>query len=150
MATRKKSVQKRTSRAKNGGTPPGVDRVPGGLVVRPSPPPPAPAREWVEGPVAVSMLWHAVNEKRGRDALAEVQGARVAVQRLETRAVRLARAEGASWADIGAVFGVSKQAAHMRFGDLARAGRTPERDASERDQQARARRRAAAASDDAP
>ncbi len=42
-------------------------------------------------------------------------------QRLE-RAVRDARAAGATWAQIGAATGVSRQAAHERWGHIPRAG----------------------------
>lgn len=47
--------------------------------------------------------------------LAAVRAAREDLEALEVQTVREARAAGATWSDIGALFGVSKQAAQQRF-----------------------------------
>jgi hypothetical protein len=47
--------------------------------------------------------------------LEAVRGAREAAEALEARAVREARAAGATWGQIGSLYGVSKQAAQQRF-----------------------------------
>ena len=48
--------------------------------------------------------------------LAAIAEARAALAREESAAVRHARLHGLSWAEIGVVLGVSKQALHKRFG----------------------------------
>jgi hypothetical protein len=47
--------------------------------------------------------------------LKSVRGAREAVERLEQETVVQARAAGATWGEIGSLYGVSKQAAQQRF-----------------------------------
>lgn len=49
-------------------------------------------------------------------ALAAVAELASEVARAEATAVRRARARGASWADIAAVLGVSRQAVHKKYG----------------------------------
>ncbi len=74
---------------------------------------------WIPGPAYVQPLGdlaRAVQHRRGGDALAAVSGAYVALDDLAARAVRLARAEGRTWTEVGEAFGVSKQAAHARWG----------------------------------
>lgn len=51
--------------------------------------------------------------------LAAIARARTDLAREEAAAVRHARTHGMSWAEIGAVLGVSKQALHKRFGKSA-------------------------------
>jgi hypothetical protein len=48
--------------------------------------------------------------------LAEVRAARRALEALEAQTVAEARASGATWGEIGALYGISKQAAQQRFG----------------------------------
>ncbi|MCT1516997.1 MAG: sigma factor-like helix-turn-helix DNA-binding protein [Dietzia sp.] len=48
--------------------------------------------------------------------MAAIAEARAALAREESAAVRHARLHGLSWAEIGVVLGVSKQALHKRFG----------------------------------
>lgn len=48
--------------------------------------------------------------------LAAIAEAKTALAREESAAVRHARLHGLSWAEIGVVLGVSKQALHKRFG----------------------------------
>ncbi|MET3859921.1 DNA-directed RNA polymerase specialized sigma24 family protein [Dietzia sp. 2505] len=48
--------------------------------------------------------------------LAAIAEAKAALAREESAAVRHARLNGMSWAEIGVVLGVSKQALHKRFG----------------------------------
>ena len=55
------------------------------------------------------------------DRLDAVRQAREAVERLELQTVRQAREAGLTWTQIGAVYGVSKQAAQQRFSDVSRA-----------------------------
>lgn len=64
---------------------------------------------------ALGQLTAAVKVKRGREALSHAREARRAVDALTDRAVTLARAEGATWKEIGAALGVSTQAAHKRW-----------------------------------
>ena len=47
--------------------------------------------------------------------LDEVRSAREALEALEQKTVREARAAGATWGEIGSLYGVSKQAAQQRF-----------------------------------
>jgi hypothetical protein len=47
--------------------------------------------------------------------LDEVRTAREALEALEEKTVREARAAGATWGEIGSLYGVSKQAAQQRF-----------------------------------
>lgn len=51
--------------------------------------------------------------------LAAVAEAKAEVARAEAAAVRHARTHGLSWAEIGTILGVSKQALHQRFGRKA-------------------------------
>lgn len=48
--------------------------------------------------------------------LAAVARAKSEIARAEAAAVRHARMHGMSWAEIGTILGVSKQALHQRFG----------------------------------
>lgn len=50
--------------------------------------------------------------------LAAIAKAKAALAREESAAVRHARLHGMSWAEIGLVLGVSKQALHKRFGKV--------------------------------
>jgi DNA-directed RNA polymerase specialized sigma24 family protein len=50
------------------------------------------------------------------EELARIAEARRALRASEEAAVRRARTRGYSWAEIGAILGVSKQAMHRRFG----------------------------------
>ncbi len=57
------------------------------------------------------------------DALTALDAARrvrESAERVETEHVRAARAEGASWSRIGALYGLTKQGAQQRFGQLVR------------------------------
>jgi hypothetical protein len=56
--------------------------------------------------------------------LAEVRGARKALEALEAQTVSEARASGATWGEIGALYGISKQAAQQRFRNADGAGRS--------------------------
>jgi hypothetical protein len=117
MAIKKKAVQKRTKGTGLRAPLVGARPMPA-FVVAAAPVEPPAAVVWVPGPAYVQPLGHlarAVEEKRGRDALAAIEAAREAVEVLAGRAVRLARAEGATWAEIGAVNGTSRQAAHLRW-----------------------------------
>lgn len=62
----------------------------------------------------VRQLDHPI-EKR-LEAVAKRVGVLAAAQDALDHAVRLARQEGASWADVGMAAGMSKQAAHQRWG----------------------------------
>lgn len=53
------------------------------------------------------------------DRLAAIARAKGEIAREEAAAVRHARLQGMSWAEIGMVLGVSKQALHKRFGRTA-------------------------------
>lgn len=48
--------------------------------------------------------------------LAAIARAKAEIAREEAAAVRHARMHGLSWAEIGTILGVSKQALHQRFG----------------------------------
>lgn len=50
------------------------------------------------------------------DRLAAVARAKAEIAREEAAAVRFARVHGLSWAEIGTILGVSRQALHKRFG----------------------------------
>ena len=52
------------------------------------------------------------------DRLAGIAEAKAELAREEAAAVRQARVHGMSWAEIGAIMGVSKQALHKRFGRM--------------------------------
>jgi DNA-directed RNA polymerase specialized sigma24 family protein len=56
------------------------------------------------------------------EALAAVVALRLMADKLERRAVHRALAQGWSWAQIAQALGVSKQAAHKRLADGAKAG----------------------------
>lgn len=53
------------------------------------------------------------------DRLAAIAHTKAEIARQEAAAVRHARLQGMSWAEIGMVLGVSKQALHKRFGRSA-------------------------------
>lgn len=53
------------------------------------------------------------------DALARIAAAKAELAREEAAAVRRARVAGMSWAAIGLVLGVSKQAIHKKYGRRA-------------------------------
>lgn len=82
--------------------------------------------------------------ERASDPLERVAAARSAredAEVIERSTVRQARAEGASWAKIGAVFGLTKQGAQQRFaGARARSnpGKTPSTSSTEPDSTASA------------
>jgi hypothetical protein len=57
--------------------------------------------------------------------LAAVRGAREALEGLEHETVAEARAAGATWGEIGSLYGVSKQAAQQRFHLPPDSGSTP-------------------------
>ncbi len=99
-----------------------VKATPAGLVVAAAPLPPA-ERVWVPGPAYVFPLGdlaRAVQERRGREALGTVTAAAAALDDLTKRAVALARAEGATWAEVGAVFGITRQSAQVRWREAPR------------------------------
>lgn len=52
------------------------------------------------------------------ERLARVAAAKSELARAEVVAVRHARAAGLSWAEIGVVLGVSKQAMHKKYGKV--------------------------------
>lgn len=58
--------------------------------------------------------------------LREVLEARRRLDRVEFYAVELARAAGATWEDVGELFGISRQAARQRFGEPRQRRRRPE------------------------
>ena len=68
------------------------------------------------------------------DPLARLDAVRVAVERLqqlETTAVADARQGGATWGEIGLLYGLTKQGAQQRFRLASkRSGRTPRTDAA--------------------
>lgn len=53
------------------------------------------------------------------DRLAAIAEAKAQLAREEAAAVRHARLHGMSWAEIGVIMGVSRQALHKRFGRTA-------------------------------
>jgi hypothetical protein len=53
-----------------------------------------------------------------RQWLKDLMRRQATIDRELPEAVALARRQGASWSDIGAVLGISQQAAHKRFRDL--------------------------------
>src|ERR1700753_2058153 len=68
------------------------------------------------------LITHVIKQRPGADALQRLQDAVVVSERLDDVAHHLighfvdeARAAGASWTDIGANLGVTKQAAQKRF-----------------------------------
>jgi hypothetical protein len=73
-------------------------------------PRPSPSRRFSKALASFSE----VNDPLAR--LAEVRGARKALEALESRTVGEARAAGATWSAIGSLYGISKQAAQQRFG----------------------------------
>lgn len=56
------------------------------------------------------------------EALGAVRRAELALEDTRAALVLAARYAGASWAEVGALLGVSKQAAAQRYGDLDRRG----------------------------
>jgi hypothetical protein len=69
------------------------------------------------------MLITSAEDDDPRRALAGAAELRREAERLQTVAVRRARHDGLSWAEIAAVLGVSKQAAHRRYRGRNAAGR---------------------------
>lgn len=65
---------------------------------------------------AVTSLVDHLGRDNGLQALRAVPDAQVALELLTRQAVELARAQGSTWADVGAVFGMTKQAAQQRWG----------------------------------
>lgn len=59
------------------------------------------------------------------ERLSAARRARVACEALESEAVAAARSAGATWKDIGAVYGLSKQGAQQRFRQQQGAGGRP-------------------------
>jgi hypothetical protein len=70
--------------------------------------------------------------------LGAIQRLRIALRAVEAETVQAARAEGASWAAIGAQLGISKQAANKRFGATQEAISQAPADRPKRRQQSRA------------
>lgn len=68
------------------------------------------------GEVAMSVLVAQAEDDDPIRALAATAQLQREVARLEAVAVRRARARGASWAQIAAALGVSRQAVHRRYG----------------------------------
>lgn len=52
--------------------------------------------------------------------LAAVRSIRAQAEQLEQSEVRAARDQGTSWSKIGSVYGLTKQGAQQRFGDVRR------------------------------
>jgi hypothetical protein len=52
--------------------------------------------------------------------LAAVRQAREQFEHLELATVRAARESGATWTDVGAIYGLTKQGAQQRFGSAVR------------------------------
>lgn len=67
------------------------------------------------------MLAHA-REPSHRKYPALVRRAREVLESLEAQAVREARDAGATWKDVGALYGLSKQGAQQRFRSAPTAG----------------------------
>ena len=67
-------------------------------------------------PVRMAELAEAAEEENALIALDAVVRMRGEVERQEATLVRRARNAGESWATIAAVLGVTKQAAHQKFG----------------------------------
>lgn len=60
---------------------------------------------------------HSLGSADAVDRLSAMRILVLGVERLERHAVRDAQAAGLTWADIGEVYGVSRQAVHRRFAD---------------------------------
>jgi hypothetical protein len=69
--------------------------------------------------------------------LVAIQRLRTALTAVENETVRAARADGASWARVGAQLGISKQAANKRFGAIQDAARQAPTDTPGRRKQSR-------------
>ena len=79
-------------------------------------PPPAPRPAVVAARAWLDRTAHLVDEDLGAEALRSLPAAQVALDALTRQAVELARAQGATWQQVGEVFGMSKQAAQQRWG----------------------------------
>lgn len=69
-----------------------------------------------------SDAWHlrrALSGGSGADRIESVRELRQTLEWAENEAVMAMRLAGASWSDVGAACGVSKQAAQQRFGEAA-------------------------------
>lgn len=66
--------------------------------------------------LALGTATRALAAGRPLDAAESLRLAGAALDALQRRAVREAREAGASWSDVGAVLGTSKQAAQQRYG----------------------------------
>ena len=69
--------------------------------------------------MAVETTFDFGGEESPVDRLAAIARAKAEIAREEAAAVRYARVHGLSWAEIGTVLGVSRQALHKRFGRTA-------------------------------
>jgi DNA-directed RNA polymerase specialized sigma24 family protein len=67
---------------------------------------------------AYAQAGEALEKGQPRGALAALKTARVGLDVIEREAVRMAREQGISWADISAHLGVTRQAAHHRYPNL--------------------------------
>lgn len=74
-------------------------------------------------PPTGSYAWHLARALRGpaleADRVESIQKLRARLDRAEEEIAFSLRASGASWADIGEVFGITRQGAHLRFRDTA-------------------------------
>src|SRR4051794_40762906 len=72
------------------------------------------------GKLAARLFGQTQNSLGSSDAVGRLHAMRIlilGVEQLERHAVRDAQAAGLTWADIGEVYGVSRQAVHRRFAD---------------------------------
>ena len=88
---------------------------------------PRASREPATAPTTTAMT--ATQKRRLLEKVAKASAAFEAARAALHKAVHAALERGASWAEIGAVLGVSRQAAFQRFGP--KRGRRPEREVSE-------------------